>query len=749
MATRRPGPRTGLAAALLVLASALDAPAWGSAGEPAPLKDLDNDLIHGGQLDGRLPTGFKWSPDGSRLAFTRRPVETRTALLQLYEVATRKTVTLSLPGAGASAGEAAPISSFEWSPSSDAILVLSGGDLYLFEGLGDSRAPERPARRLTRTETEEKDARFSPDGTMIGFVRDHNIWVMDAATRGENQVTGGNPEGVSNGEIDWVYEEEFEIREGWWWSPDSARIAYLQFDQRNVPTYPIVDWIPTHPSVERQHYPKAGDANAVVKVGVVQARGAAPAGTPPPTRWIELGADTDIYVPRVAWTADEGTLAVQRLDRDQTRLEVLLCDVEDGAARRILEEFDPKWINVADDWWFPAGGDRFIWGSERDGHRHLYLYDMEGKLIRRLTQGPWDVTDLSAVVEKEGWIYFTSTEKSPLERHLYRVTFDGSSPRRLTGDEGWHTTWVAAAGGRYVDSFSTAMSPPALTLRAPGGALIDTLDEGMSKELAGYRRGKVEFREVPATDGVKLPAMITLPPDFDPSRKYPVLVYVYGGPHGQVVANQWAGARGLWHQMMAARGLVIWSLDNRGMGGRGHAWETPLYRAMGRQELADQLVGVAWLKGLPWVDASRIGIWGWSYGGYMTLYSLLNSPDTFRAGVAVAPVTDWKDYDTIYTERYMDRPVDNPDGYRDSAPLAKASSLKAPLLLVHGSSDDNVHMQNSVQILDAFISSGRPVEFMLYPRKNHSIPGPQSRTHLYEKITSFLTGHLMSPGGKP
>ena len=264
-----------------------------------------------------------------------------------------------------------------------------------------------------------------------------------------------------------------------------------------------------------------------------------------------------------------------------------------------------------------------------------------------------------------------------------------------------------------------------------------------------YRRGRVEFRSVTAPDGTQLPASITLPPDFDPARKYPVLVYVYGGPHAQVVTNQWGGQRGLWHQMMAARGTIVWSLDNRGMGARGHAWETPIYHDMGRRELADQLAGVAWLKSQPFVDAKRVAIWGWSYGGYMTLYSLLNAPDVFAAGVSVAPVTAWKDYDTIYTERYMGRPADNEKGYAESAPLEKAAELKAPLLLVHGSSDDNVHMQNSVQILDAFVKAGRPVDFMLYPRKNHGIPGRAARTHLYDKITRFLVEHLGLESGAP
>ena len=702
-----------------------------------PLKELSNEIIHGGLLDGRPPSSFSWSPDGAHLGYLRKPEPGGKLQLNILQVASNRTTQVALES----------IASFDWAPSSEALVAIAQGDLYLLKGIagGGAIAPER----LTTTDAAETDAKFSPDGSMIGFIRGHNIWVLELATRRERPLTAGNAEGVINGEIDWVYEEEFEISRGWWWSPGSTRIAYLQFDQRMVPTYPIVDWIPTHPEVERQHYPKAGDNNAVVRVGIVEARadaGATVAG-PPPTRWIDLGAETDIYLPRVAWTAGNDLLAVQRLNRDQTHLELLLCDVKTASARRVLEERDQKWINIGDDWHFLSGGDRFLWGSERDGHRHLYLYDLRGRLIRRLTTGSWDVTDLARVDEAGRRVFYVSTQEDPRQRHLYQVPLDKDGPPgRLTQDEGWHTTWVSPDGGRFVDSQSTVMNPPAFTLRDGAGAAVATLDEGMRGELGGYRRGRVEFRDVRSSDGALLPAMITLPPEFEPGRKYPVLVYVYGGPHAQVVANQWGNARGLWHQMMAARGVIIWSLDNRGMGGRGHAWEAPVYRDMGRQELADQLEGVAHLRSLPYVDGSRIAIWGWSYGGYMTLYSLLNSPRTFTAGVAVAPVTDWKDYDTIYTERYMDRPDDNVQGYRDSAPLLKAAALAAPLLLVHGSSDDNVHMQNSVQLLEAFVDAGKPVEFMLYPRKNHGIPGSAARMHLYETITRFLTRQLLETG---
>jgi len=729
---------------LFALAAGLAfAPSGAGAGVAA--KDLTNELIHGRALEGRPAVGFVWSPAGDRFVFTQRSGSGKDdpPLLRLYDTATRKITQLTSEEGVRKLTVASP----QWSPDGTSLLVLSGDDLYLI-GVPRSGALPDP-RRLTSTDAEEKDPKFSPDGTQIGFVRDHDLFVIDVSPvdgkpGAERALTRGGTEEVTHGEVDWVYDEEFDLASAWWWSSDGGKVAYLEFDERAVPAYPIVDWLPTHPETQRQRYPKAGDPNPILRLGVVRADKSAAAAAVE-TTWIDLGVEKDIYIPRVAWTP-RGSLAVVRMDRTQARLELLLCPPTADACRTLLEEKDPHWLNIDDDARY--FDDHFIWGSERDGFHHLYTYDYEGRQTGRVTRGSWAVTDL-ALARSSGPIYFTATEKSALERHLYRANRDGSGLTRLTREEGWHTTWIggaSGAGAMFLDGHSTANQPTRVTLRRLDGTVVDTIDEGLAGDLADYRRGRVEFRTVTAPDGTALPASITLPPDFDPARKYPVLVYVYGGPHAQVVTNQWVGPRGLWHQMMAARGIIVWSLDNRGMGGRGHAWETPLHLDMGRRELEDQLTGVEWLRKQPFVDASHIGLWGWSYGGYMTLYSLVNAPKVFRAGAAVAPVTTWKDYDTIYTERYMRRPADNPKGYVDSAPLEKAAALEAPLLLVHGSADDNVHLQNSVQMLDALVKAGRPVDFMLYPGKNHGIPGRQARTHVYEKITRFFTEHLLGAG---
>ncbi len=741
----RTGPCRILKVLCLCLALASTPSATAAAAAPAEdvRKELTVELVFGGTMEGTLPSTLTWSPGGTRVAFLKKDGTDGlggTDRLYVHDLESAATIPLTpARGEGAKLEETKlEVASFSWSPKGDSILAQAGEDLYLLA------VPAVAPRRLTHGGSGSSDAKFSPDGSMIGFVRDHDLFVLDIASGVERPLTGGRLDGVLNGEVDWVYGEEFDLTTAWWWSEDSSRIAYMQFDERQVPVYPIVDWIPVHPKVESERYPKAGDPNPVVRVGVVSAIALGEDAGPTVTRWLDLGAENDVYIPRVAWTPG-GRLAVQRLNRDQTRLELLVCDPGPGAPRVILEERDPHWINIASDWKFLKGGTpsgRFIWGSERDGYRHLFLYEEDGRLVRRLTGGAWMVTKLAAVDEGAGLVYFEATEKSVLERHLYRVGLDGSGFTRLTREEGWHLVDVADAGGGFVDTFSTAAVPPSVTLRRADGSPDRVLDEGLRAEVARYRTGRSEFRNVPADDGTRLQASITLPPDFNPARKYPVLVYVYGGPLAQVVKNGWWDTRALWHHLMAGKGYIIWSLDNRGSGNRGHAWETPIFRDMGRQELADQLAGVAYLKTLPYVDASRIGIWGWSYGGYMTLYCLLTAPDVFKAGVSVAPVTDWNDYDTIYTERYMDRPADNPEGYRESAPLQRAAKLKAALLLVHGSADDNVHLGNSVQILDAFVREGKPVEFMLYPRKNHGIRGKEARTHLFSKITDFLLGKL-------
>ncbi|HKY33813.1 MAG TPA: S9 family peptidase [Candidatus Polarisedimenticolia bacterium] len=735
----------GAVARAAALSACLAAGLAGALAAAEPARELTLEWIFDRTGGPPSPAGFAWSPDGSRLAWLQAEAEGGTPLLHVRAVPGGKAARLTDPEPGPAAVE---VSAFRWSPDGRAILAEADGDLWLFEIPASGGAPA--PRRLTSTEGAERDARIGPDGRRAAFVRDGDLHVIDLATGSERRLTQGEPGEILNGAVDWVYEEEFSISSAWWWSPDGARIAYLQFDERPVPRHPIVDWLPVHPAVTWQAYPKAGDPNPIVRAGVVEVDGPPPAaGTAvPSTLWMDLGPAADAYLPRAGWSASGSRLLVQKLDRDQTHLDLMACDPATGRCERILAESDRHWINIGDDFKplaAAAGGAGLVWGAERDGWRHLYLHRADGSLLRRLTEGAWEVTELCGVDERSGWVHFVATEKDPRERHLYRIRLDGTGMRRLTRDAGWHQPLVAPGSGAFVDTHSTETVPPVVTLRGAEGGLLETLDDAQAGRMAGVRLAAVEHLTVKARDGAELPAMMWKPPSFDPSRRHPVLVYVYGGPHVQTATRSWGGPRGLWHHYLARRGVIVWTLDNRGAAGRGHAWETPLHREMGKRELSDQLDGVAWLRTQPYVDPDRIGIWGWSYGGYMTLYALTRSAETFAMGVSVAPVTDWRDYDTIYTERYMDHPGGNPDGYRASAPLTEASKLSAPLLLVHGTADDNVHMQNSVQMLDALIAAGRPVEFALYPGKGHGIAGREARLHLFRAITSFVEAHL-KPG---
>lgn len=693
-------------------------------------KELTVERIYGKpSLTGHLPQGVQWSPDGKRITYLQRDKKTGRMDIWFYDVRTGKRGVL-LDSDELRAPKDFQIGQYSWSPKGTDLLLPYKGDLFNYN------LTTGELKRLTKTEEEEHDPKYSPDGRYVSFVRNYNLYVVNLATGEETPLTANGTEEVMNGQLDWVYPEELEITTAYWWSPNSRSIAYLQMDERSVPEYPILDFIPYHAVVEPKKYPKAGDPNPIARVGVVSLED-------PQTIWMDTGEDTDVYIPRVMWLPQGKTLAIQVLNRDQTQLDLLLADPATGKTRRILRESDPYWINIRDHLHFFRDEKHLLWSSERDGFCHLYLYDLNGKLIRRLTTGKWQVEKLVGVDEKRRVIYFTATEKSPLERHLYQIKLNGTGFKRLTKQEGWHRIIMAPDQKHYLDYYSNVSTPTQLRLHKANGRFVAFIEENRVQELQEYALSTPEFLTLQADDGATLYAMMIKPPNFDPDKKYPVIIYVYGGPHGQVVRNSFRSGKGnLWHQLMAQKGYIIFSLDNRGSWGRGHAWETAIYRCFGRRELQDQLCGVKYLRSLPYVDKDRIGIWGWSYGGYMTCYAMLNAPEVFKVGVAVAPVTDWRNYDTIYTERYMDRPQDNPDGYRESSPLTYASNLKGRLLIIHGTSDDNVHFQNAVQLVNELIKAKKQFELMIYPRQSHGISDRTSRIHLFTMITNYFLENL-------
>jgi dipeptidyl-peptidase-4 len=695
-------------------------------------------------LSGRLTRGLAWTPDGKQLSYFETRGSGKEAKTELWVmdaasgerrllVAAEKLesilpVDTSRPTQATGLGRRAP-SQYQWAPDGAGILFQGPTALAWLD------VRSQTERTLVSGKATLTDPKFSPDGRNVSFVRDHNVWLVNLAAGKERAITDGGTEEIRKGELDWVYPEELEIKTAYWWSPDSSAIAYLEMDERKVSQYPLVDFSSPSGEAEMERYPTAGGANPIVRVFVASLNGGGP-------RLMDTGAGTDIYIPRVNWLTDSKHLAIQRLNRTQTTLDLLIADTATGKPRSALIENDSNWINVSDDLYFLKDGKRFVWSSERSGYRHIYLYDLEGKQLAQLTKGEWEVSAVDAIDEAKGLVYFTATEKSPLERHLYRVALDGTGFTRLTKDEGTHAAVLAPNAVTFYDTYSNAAAPPRQNLHHADGSRIASINENKVAELADYHFSPMEFITVKAHDGAQLNASIIKPPDFHPQKKYPVLVYTYGGPHAQVVRNAWGGANFLWHQFMAQKGYIIFSLDNRGSAGRGHAFETPLHFRMGAQELSDQRDGMQYLKSLPYVDSNRIGIWGWSYGGHMTLHAMFEAGDDFKAGFAGGPVTDWRYYDSIYTERYLGLPQKNEKGYQDSSPVKYASQLKGKLLIAHGTGDDNVHYANTLAVINDLIEAGKYVEVVAFPGRGHGVSDPPARRVLMQRVTQFFLDNL-------
>jgi dipeptidyl-peptidase 4 len=674
-----------------------------------------------------------WAPDGKRFAFREGSsiwqYEVRSkqrkeivSLVPLREKAVKSPAAEAFDWQNRRVAE----SSYQWSNSGAEMLVGANGDLFLVQ------VESGEWKQLTATSDAERDPKFSPDGTRVAFRRREDLYCLDIASRKETRLTHDGSPTLLNGQLDWVYPEELELSTAYWWSPDSKRIAYLQFDISRESVFPQVDLSSARARLEPERYPKAGDPNADVRAGVVSATGG-------PTRWMDLGETRGFLIARVDWLPGGQGLAVQRLNRIQNRLDLLVADPATGAASLLLHEQDPYWVNVTDSYRFLKDGKHFLWSSEREGFRHLYLYSMEGKLQHTITRGEWEVTSLAGVDEAAKTVYYVSNATNPLERQLYRAGFDGKHPERLTQTQGTHTISMSPTCDYYMDSASSLKAPPQRTLHSKDGKAAATYMEADRTALDELQILPTEIVRFTASDGALLYARLIKPAGFAPGKKYPAIVMVYGGPHSQNVRDAWSGAS--WDQVLAARGFVIWQVDNRGSSGRGHRWESRIFRNLGEKELADQKEGIQHLESLGFVDPSRIGIYGWSYGGFMTLYALCNAPGVFRAGIAGAPVTDWRNYDTIYTERYMGLPQENQDGYRRSSVIGKAGDLTAKLLIVHNFGDDNVHFQNTLQMADALERAGKQFEMMVYPQKAHSVTGPV-RKQMLEGLTEFFEKNL-------
>lgn len=691
----------------------------------------------------RMPAGMMggapvWAPDGKR--YVSRTTKDGALKLVVYDVATKSEKDLlamseitkavkPVPAEKAMGWENRRVSErpIQWSEDGGSLLLIERGDLFLVDAATGKWQP------LTESNVAERDAKLSPDGKKVSFRRDHDLYVLDIASKKETRLTTDGSASIWNGMLDWVYPEELDLGTAHWWSPDSKQIAYLQFDVSREHLYPHTDALPIQPVSEPQRYPKAGTPNADVRVGVVPVSGGL-------TKWMDYGESRDHLLARVYWTPDSRQLAAFRLNRVQDKLDILAADVESGSSKPLVQERDPAWININDDFRFLKDGS-FVWSSERDGWRHIYHHDKDGKTLRQLTKGEWEVANVACVDESAKKVYFVSTEKSPLERQLYVIGFDGKNKKQLTQGDGSHTVSMSPSCEYFQDSYSNLSTPSKRSLHsAPDGGLVTVLAEPDRKDADEYQWQPTEIHTVKGPDGTVFYGRLIKPANFDPAKKYPVIVSVYGGPHAQSVRNSWPGVVN-WDQALAQKGFVIWQMDNRGSSGRGHAWEAKLYRRTGKVELEDQKTGIDYLVKLGFVDEKRIGITGWSYGGYMTLYSMLHAPDVFAAGVAGAAVTDWRNYDTIYTERYMGLPQQNEQGYKDSSPVSAAANLKGKLLIVHNIEDDNVLFANAVQMANALQLAKKPFEMQYYQFKSHGLMGPL-RSHYMETATRFFIDAL-------
>ncbi len=601
--------------------------------------------------------------------------------------------------------------------------------------------------RLTKTTRyvadgdEIRNVKFSPNSAYLAYVKeDNNLYYYILESGKEKRLTKDGSETILNGAPGWVYEEEFGLYDGYRWSPDSRRIAFWREDQALVKQFPLVDQTTVYPTIRKVYYPKAGETNPAMKIGIVSLGWGF-------TKWVELDDDTDVYYPRMNWipakAASDGKmkLMVTWLNRRQNHLQLWLVNPGSGARTVVFEDMDSCWVNVTDDVHFLPGGD-IILTSERDGFRHIYRLNPATGDLRQLTHGAWEVTGIVRVDTIAGQIYFYGGKDGAINRNLYRIATRGGTMTRLTPEDGYHSADFSPTGNYFIHRSSAANRPPSYILRVSDGDSVRSMAQTDKQQFAPYGFSPLEFVKITTDDGVELDASILKPHDFNPAKKYPVIINGYGLPNSKQVYNYWRGSSGYLDQLFAQEGFIVFRVDNRQLDGYGKERKNLAYGNVGKWIIYDTMQGLNYLGTLGWADTSRVGVWGWSGGGYYTALLLTALPEAVDVGVAVAPVTDWKYYDTIYTERYMDLPRNNPDGYKAASVLTYAAQLRGRLLLLHGDNDDNVHVQNTLMLVNELVRVGKDVDMMLYPGRNHGIYGAGASYHVFRNIHDYFLENL-------
>lgn len=581
-------------------------------------------------------------------------------------------------------------------------------------------------------------ATFSPDGKKIAFVRENNLFIKNLENNKETAITSdGKFKEIINGMADWVYEEELEMSKAFVWSPDSRYLAYLRFDESRVKEFNMIMWGNLYPDEYHYKYPKAGEDNSLVTVHLYDVQSQS-------GKSIDMGDNSNCYIPRLYWLPNAKELVILKMNRHQNEVVFYGYNTENGSMRKVYTDVNDRWLDITDEYYFLKDNKRMIVTSERNGFNHLYMVDMDKQSLSPITSGEWEVASVCAVDENKQWIYYLSNESGTLNRDLYRINFNGKGKKLLTSGKGWNEPTFNGNATYYRNVYSDLNTPQVYTLHEASGKQLSVMEENnlYRQRMREYGFATRELIEVPLAD-VTLNGWMLKPRNFDPNKKYPLLMYVYGGPGSQEVSNSFARSMDFaWYQMLAQKGYIVVCVDNRGTAGRGDDFKKIIYKQMGKYESDDQIAAAKYFKTLPYVDGDRIGIWGWSFGGYLSSLSLFKGEGTFKMAMAVAPVTTWRYYDNIYTERFLQTPQENPSGYDDNSPITHVDKMQGKYLLIHGTADDNVHFQNSMDLVTALNEAGKQYESFFYPNKNHSIYGGNTRYHLYTKLTEFVLRNL-------
>ncbi len=688
----------------------------------------------------RSVPGFNFLKDGKH--YTRLEENK----IQQYDFTTGSLITTIFDPAAVGRGSelSEEVDGYTFSEDESKILIRTSTEsIYRRSFVANYYVYDRTAKSLTPVYEDGKQgyATFNPQADKVAFVHDNNLYLHDLSTGKVNALTEeGERNKIIYGSTDWVYEEEFGFAQAFFWSPDGQRLAFYRFDESEVAEFTMTNYRDDlYPEYETFKYPKVGEDNSVVSIFIYDLN----RGKAVP---VQLGQETDIYIPRIKWTQSSDQLCVYRMNRHQNHLELLLADSKTGETDLLLEEKNEYYIGeyVLDNLTFLEDGKRFVWTSEKDGWHHIYLYNMRGKELEQVTKGKWEVTKLYGIDEAAGRIYYQAAEKSPMQRQVYSIGLDGKDKKVHAGQSGWNDAQFSSTFDYYIVNHSTANTPATYVVYEKSGRQLRVVEDNrqLREKQAKRETSPVEFFSFKTGDGVELNGWMIKPKNFKPNRQYPVFMTLYGGPGSQKVTDNYMGMNYWWYQMLAQEGFIVACVDNRGTGGRGEEFKKMTYLQLGHYETIDQIEAARYLGEQPYIDKNRIGVFGWSYGGYLSSLCLLKGNDVFDAAIAVAPVTNWKWYDTIYTERYMRTYKENEDGYRDNSPVYFADRLKGDYLLIHGMGDDNVHFQHTAEMANALITANKQFETYFYPNRNHGIYGGNTRLHLYEKMTNFLKAHL-------